>query len=204
MDGLAASLSALDRSGVLLAQSARHPALDAVMIALGDPWALVVPLALLALLTLGAAAKRDVDRAAALGAITTFAAALVAFGCADGLGHVAKLATARPRPCHAIAELRTLVGCGDSYSFPSNHAANAFAVAAVLAHRVPRWRWVWFAVAALLAYARVHVGAHYPSDAIAGAALGLAVGACVVAAVPRIVPRLRLAVPLGSSGWRSG
>jgi undecaprenyl-diphosphatase len=57
-------------------------------------------------------------------------------------------------------------------SFPSGHAATAFAVAVALAWFLPRWRLPLFLLAAAIAASRVMVGAHYPSDVIAGAFLG--------------------------------
>ena len=59
-------------------------------------------------------------------------------------------------------------------SFPSSHAANAFALAAVLARRWPARRPLFWVIAALIAASRVVVNRHYASDVVVGAALGLA------------------------------
>lgn len=58
-------------------------------------------------------------------------------------------------------------------SFPSSHAANAAAVALVLARRFRRGAAGFFALAAVVAFSRVYLNRHYPSDVLAGAALGL-------------------------------
>ena len=58
-------------------------------------------------------------------------------------------------------------------SFPSGHTVTAFAAALTLGWFTPRWRWPLLAVAALVGVSRVAVGAHYPSDVIAGALLGV-------------------------------
>lgn len=58
-------------------------------------------------------------------------------------------------------------------SFPSGHAASAFMCAAVLA-RGSRTAPAWFTLAGLIAFSRVYVRLHHPSDVVAGAALGLA------------------------------
>lgn len=63
-----------------------------------------------------------------------------------------------------------------SYSFPSGHAATAFAAAIILAARFPRWRWPLLGLATLIALSRVVLGAHWPSDIAAGALIGTAVG----------------------------
>ncbi len=60
-------------------------------------------------------------------------------------------------------------------SFPSGHSAMAFAVATVLWTLWPRHVAAYYLVALLVAAARVLGGAHWPSDAVAGAALGVAV-----------------------------
>lgn len=57
-------------------------------------------------------------------------------------------------------------------SFPSGHATTAFAAAVALAYFLPRWRVPLLVLAAAIAVSRVMVGAHYPSDVIAGAFLG--------------------------------
>ncbi len=57
-------------------------------------------------------------------------------------------------------------------AFPSSHAANAFALALVLARR---WRRLWPAFVALalaVAWSRVYLDRHWLSDVVAGAVLG--------------------------------
>ena len=68
-------------------------------------------------------------------------------------------------------------------SFPSGHAASAFAVATVVARRYSHRRWVpyvAYGTAGLLAFSRVSTGAHFLSDTFFGGALGYAVGRFVV------------------------
>jgi membrane-associated phospholipid phosphatase len=60
-------------------------------------------------------------------------------------------------------------------SFPSGHAAAAFAVASVFSHRYRQHRWVpWMAygVAGAISFSRITTQAHFPSDVFVGAALG--------------------------------
>lgn len=60
-------------------------------------------------------------------------------------------------------------------SFPSSHAANAFALAWVLSSR---WRRGWpafFGLATLVAFSRMYLNRHYLSDVVAGALLGVVV-----------------------------
>ncbi|MEV5704177.1 phosphatase PAP2 family protein [Actinoallomurus sp. NPDC052274] len=64
----------------------------------------------------------------------------------------------------------------DSPGFPSGHSAGAAAFATALVCEAP-WRVSVpvAALASLVAYSRVYIGAHYPGDVAAGAATGVAV-----------------------------
>ncbi|MFI7676537.1 phosphatase PAP2 family protein [Actinophytocola sp. NPDC049390] len=60
-----------------------------------------------------------------------------------------------------------------SSSFPSGHAASAFAFASAAAMEHRGVGAAVFPVAAAVAYSRVHTGVHWPSDVVAGAAIGV-------------------------------
>ncbi len=57
-------------------------------------------------------------------------------------------------------------------SFPSGDATLAFATAAALGMLFPKWRWLFYPLAALVAAERVLESAHYPSDCVGGALVG--------------------------------
>lgn len=92
----------------------------------------------------------------------------------------------RIRPCNnpeVLQHIRLLARqCAGGYSFISNHAANHFGMAAFFLisfrHVLGRWAWIAIGWAALISYAQVYVGMHYPSDVLAGAALGIVMGIC--------------------------
>ncbi|MBM3845803.1 MAG: phosphatase PAP2 family protein [Verrucomicrobia bacterium] len=78
----------------------------------------------------------------------------------------------RPRPFSTLDSVNLLVGMGGSGSFPSSHASNWFAGTVLCYAFYPTAaRWV-LAIGCLVAFSRVYVGVHYPSDVLAGAILG--------------------------------
>ncbi len=83
---------------------------------------------------------------------------------------------ARPRPCDALTDVITPLGCTGTYSFPSNHALNNFAAATYFSFLFPKFRAILFIIASLVAISRVYLGLHYPSDIIGGAILGIIFG----------------------------
>ncbi len=80
-------------------------------------------------------------------------------------------------------------------AYPSSHAANAFAVATVLARR---WRRSWplaFGLATVVAASRVYLNRHWLTDVASGAALGVAMGYWCVAAWRHVRARRGAAPP---------
>jgi membrane-associated phospholipid phosphatase len=59
-----------------------------------------------------------------------------------------------------------------STAFPSGHSATAFAFATGVGHVLPAASIPLQALAALVAYSRVHAGVHYPGDVVGGALAG--------------------------------
>jgi membrane-associated phospholipid phosphatase len=70
-----------------------------------------------------------------------------------------------------------------SSSFPSGHSAAAFAFATGVGHVLPSAAVPLRALAALVAYSRVHTGVHYPGDAIVGSLIGGALAQATVRAL---------------------
>lgn len=90
---------------------------------------------------------------------------------------VGKWSVRRPRPVlDGVPAVRQLTTQPRTTSFPSGHAASAFAFTAGVALESPLWGAVLAPVAVSVAFSRVYTGVHYPSDVAAGAALGVAAG----------------------------
>jgi membrane-associated phospholipid phosphatase len=98
------------------------------------------------------------------------------------VNEVTKELVAEERPCRTLGNTTTISACpvaGD-WSFPSNHAvvAGAVAVAVLIAWR--RLAAVVVPLALLGALSRVAVGVHYPHDVIAGCLIGAVVTSLVM------------------------
>lgn len=91
----------------------------------------------------------------------------------------------RDRPFVGDPHVHPSIALPHDASMPSGHAMNAFAGAVLLAAIVPRARWPLLGLAAAIAFSRVYLGVHFPSDVIVGAVLGSAIGAVAAWLLPR-------------------
>ena len=77
----------------------------------------------------------------------------------------------------------------ESASFPSGHAASAFAFAYAVGRHLPVLAVPIRLLAGGVAYSRVHIGVHYPGDVVIGSIVGAGTAATVAAACDRIYRR---------------
>ena len=122
--------------------------------------------------------------------------AAIAAMAALGIGQIIGGAVDRARPYETMTNVHLLVDKTTDFSFPSDHATVAGAVAVGLLFANRRWGIIASVLAVVMAFTRVYVGAHYPVDVLAGLALG---GAVSTIGWFVIVPVLRR---LG--GWLAG
>lgn len=95
----------------------------------------------------------------------------------DQTGHrILKEIIGRLRPCNALPDVITPIGCSDTLSFPSNHALNNFSAATFFYLLYPNYKYPLFISAFLVSLSRVYLGLHYPSDILGGAVIGIATG----------------------------
>ena len=82
---------------------------------------------------------------------------------------------ARPRPFVAY-DFPIIINPPMGYSFPSGHSSNSFIAATVIALRHRKVAIPAYIIATLIAFSRVYLCVHYPSDVIVGAVIGMGIG----------------------------
>ena len=87
-----------------------------------------------------------------------------------GLKHI----FARTRPYEVVEGLFPLIPKPEEYSFPSGHTASSFAAAwAVWKNAPKKYGVAALVLAGLIAFSRLYVGVHYPTDVLGGIAAGM-------------------------------
>lgn len=85
----------------------------------------------------------------------------------------------RERPFRFLQELSSKLSQGPGEildpSFPSAHAALSFMMATVLSYWFPKYRLLFYLIALVIAWTRIYLGLHYPTDVFVGGLLGYGV-----------------------------
>ncbi|MCI8599936.1 MAG: phosphatase PAP2 family protein [Lachnospiraceae bacterium] len=152
---------------LFLQEHVRNPLLDNVMrfvTSLGDAGFIAI---IACIVLLGIRRYRRVGVKASLSLILDFVVVNV----------LLKNLVARARPYQALKGLLLLVEEATDYSFPSGHSGACFAVASVMFLCLPRKVGVpAIGMAALIAFSRLYVGIHYPTDVLGGILIGCLTG----------------------------
>jgi membrane-associated phospholipid phosphatase len=118
--------------------------------------------------------RRSLARLTALTQAAWFAG--LSLGTGETLSSILKQTIGRARPRlhddHGLFAFQSWTLDSAWASFPSGHATTFGALACVLALLFPRFKWFLLCAALWLASTRVIVGAHYPSDVLAGLIFG--------------------------------
>jgi undecaprenyl-diphosphatase len=179
---------------------ATHEWLEDPTTALAAP---VVPLFAAATVALWFAARPYGSLRLKLASVSALGAAAIALATNQVISHV----WARPRPFVEHPGLTHLLSARTSDpSFPSDHAAAAFAIAFAVFAFSRRAGAGFLAAATLIALSRIALGVHYPSDVLAGMFVGLAAATLVTTLgrpwVERLVAALsRVSDPLLRRVW---
>ncbi len=88
---------------------------------------------------------------------------------------------ARTRPYEIVEGLALIGKQASDFSFPSGHTGSAFAAATAIFITLKhgRLRWLLFVLAALMAFTRLYIGIHFPTDILGGLITGILCGVAV-------------------------
>lgn len=107
------------------------------------------------------------------GRISSVMILLLILVCDQFSENVLKMYFQRIRPCHILPDVHLLIGCSDSYSFPSNHAVNNFAAATLFSYFYKGMKYFLYTGAFIVSLSRIFCGVHYPFDMTGGALVGI-------------------------------
>lgn len=94
----------------------------------------------------------------------------------------------RTRPYEVIDGLKCMVAAAHDASFPSGHTGSSFASAIAIYPNVPKKYGIALIIlASLIAFSRVYIGIHFPTDIIGGIITGVGIGMVVNVIGNRII-----------------
>jgi len=79
----------------------------------------------------------------------------------------------RSRPFNILDDIILLIKTPTSFSFPSGHTASSFAAVGIIGVMIKKYKWYALSLAILIAFSRIYLFVHYPTDIIGGIILGI-------------------------------
>ncbi|MBU4500962.1 MAG: phosphatase PAP2 family protein [Nanoarchaeota archaeon] len=162
-----------DKKLITLISYSRVSLLDSFMAWISNPLTTILLFAIITLLLFREKRKRDWILPLWLIILSTW----VSIG-------IIKFIVGRIRPFEALT-LPLVKGASYSFSawnasFPSMHAAGAFAMIPVINKFFPRLKWFWIILSVVMAMSRLYLGVHYLSDIIVGATIGVLISKGII------------------------
>ncbi len=118
---------------------------------------------------------------------------ILLFGLAVGVlvGNVClKHLIARPRPCWLDTSVQLLIANPTDFSFPSGHTLSSVIGATVLTETNRKFGFAAIPLAALIAFSRLYLYVHFPSDVVGAVFIGLIIGITVFYAGGKVADKL--------------
>jgi len=108
-----------------------------------------------------------------------FLAFVASFGITSVLVNIViKNIAHRTRPWIEQGLLETF--CPSDFSFPSGHAAGAFAGAVIFSYFDKKHQWLYYGIALLISFSRIYLGCHYLLDVVFGALIGFFISKAIL------------------------
>lgn len=89
---------------------------------------------------------------------------------------ILKNVIARPRPCWINNSVEMLIAVPKDFSFPSGHTLASFGAATPIFYYHRRFGIIAYIVAAVIAFSRMYLYVHFPTDILGGLILGILFG----------------------------
>jgi undecaprenyl-diphosphatase len=176
------NLQSLDAQLLLLINNGLANGLfDVLMPVLSRQGYLMVLPFLAGMIVWGSRTRKTDGRTYLATALWAIAIAFCAIYVTEWVEDALKVAVGRVRPCRALEGVKLIIACPKSFSFPSGHSITSFGVALPLFYLtrgyIPLlWRCYPLLLATAIAFSRLYLGVHYPTDVLGGALFGAAIG----------------------------